>query len=109
MWGENEMATEIEKAEDYKKYLDFINCEEYVKLYEYYQKSTFMDVLGVARQENPHSSFWRGLIDDKKNQGLGKVPLRKLIETVCFAYRKLYEPLLVDSWFCQKSNQVGEE
>lgn len=105
MWGENEMATEIEKAEDYKKYLDFINCEEYAKLYEYYQKSTFMDVLGVARQENPHSSFWRWLIDDKKNQGLGKVPLRKLIETVCFAYRKLYEPLLVDSWFCQKSKK----
>ena len=50
MWGENGVAIEFENAEGYKNYLDFINCEEYAKLYEYYQRSTFMDVLGVARK-----------------------------------------------------------
>lgn len=71
---------------DYQAYIDFINSEEYIALYDYNNQETFMDILGVSRQENPHSSFLRWLFDPSSNHGLGEYPLRKLIEAACCRY-----------------------
>ena len=96
-------------SKDYKKYLDLTNSKEYIELYNYYQKSTFMDILGVSRQENPHSSFWRWLLDSSSNHEIGDFPLRKFIETVCFTYVKLYSSkgLENDPWFCNKKEDLN--
>ncbi len=85
------MLDESTCADDFKRYLDFTNSKEYIELYNYYQRTTFLDVLGVSRQENPHSSFLRWLLDDKSSHGMGEFPLRRFIETVCFAHIKLYK------------------
>ena len=102
----NECKTflDLNDSKEYKQYLDLTNSKEYIELYNYYQKATFMDVLGVSRQENPHSSFWGWLLSDSSNHEMGDFPLRKFIETVCFAYVKLYSSkgLENDPWFCNK-------
>ncbi len=78
-----------------KKYLDMINSEEYLKLYEYYNQKTFMDVLGVSRRENEHSNFLAWLFNPDENHGMGDYPLRKLLQTVAFKRKKdsNYNPL----------------
>ncbi len=77
-------------AVDYKKYLDLIRSKEYLELYDYYSRETFMDILGVSRQENPHSSFLRWLLDKKGEHGFGTIPMRKLLETTCLFHDKVY-------------------
>ena len=64
----------------YKDYLDLVQDENYTSLYYYYSQETVMDILGVARQENPHSSFLRWLLDMKGEHSLGSLPVRKLLE-----------------------------
>lgn len=104
----NECKTflDLNDSKEYKQYLDLTNSKEYIELYNYYQKATFMDVLGVSRQENPHSSFWGWLLSDSSNHEMGDFPLRKFIETVCFAYVKLYDsiPEKDVAWFKNKKN-----
>jgi len=97
---------DLTNSEDYKKYLDLTNSKEYIELYNYYQKATFMDVLGVSRQENPHSSFWRWLLNNSSNHEMGDFPLRKFIETVCFTYVKLYASISEKdgTWFQNENN-----
>ena len=75
---------------DYKKYLNCLRDEEYIALYNYYSKETMMDILGVSRQENPHSSFLRWLLDVNSDHGCGTIPMRKLLETVCLFREKVY-------------------
>ena len=109
----NECKTflDLTNSEDYKKYLDLTNSKEYIELYNYYQKATFMDVLGVSRQENPHSSFWRWLLDNSSNHEMGDFPLRKFIEMVCFAYVKLYGSISEKdaTWFQDEKNLFNKE
>lgn len=71
-----------------KNYLDMINSEEYLKLYEYYNQKTFMDVLGVSRRENEHSNFLAWLFNPSENHGMGDYPLRKLLQTTAFRRTK---------------------
>ena len=75
---------------DYKKYLDCLRDKEYIALYNYYSKETMMDILGVSRQENPHSSFLRWLLDSNSDHGCGTMPMRKFLETVCLFREKVY-------------------
>ena len=102
---------DLTNSEDYKKYLDLTNSKEYIELYNYYQKATFMDVLGVSRQENPHSSFWRWLLDNSSNHEMRDFPLKKFIETVCFSYVKLYVSTCEkdDAWFQNENNLFNKE
>lgn len=76
---------------DNKAYLDMINSEEYIKLYEYYNQKTFMDVLGVSRRENEHSSFLAWLFSPTENHGMGDYPLKKLLQTIAFRCQKAKE------------------
>ena len=76
---------------NYKDYLDCLKDEEYIALYNYYSKETMMEILGVSRQENPHSSFLRWLLDSSSDHGCGTMPMRKFLETVCLFKEKVYE------------------
>ncbi|WP_026512175.1 PD-(D/E)XK nuclease family protein [Butyrivibrio sp. LC3010] len=75
---------------EYKNYLDLIKEPAYLELYEYYSSETIMGILGVDRQENPHSSFIRWLLDINGNHGYGSSPMRKFLETVCLFKEKVY-------------------
>ena len=74
----------------YKRYLEILRDEEYLELYDYYSKETMMDILGVSRQENPHSSFVRWILDIHGGHGMGEIPMRKFMETVCLFHDKAY-------------------
>lgn len=75
---------------DYKKYLNFINSEEYIELEKYYCKYSVFDILNVTRQENPHSGFIKWLLNPKSAHGLGDYPMKKFIETCIFSKEKIY-------------------
>lgn len=75
---------------DYKKYLDLLRDAEYTELYNYYSKETMLGILGVARQENPHSCFLRWLLDMNGKHGYGSMPMRKFLESVCLFRDKVY-------------------
>lgn len=74
----------------YKRFLDMRNSEEYLSLQQYYHKKTIFDVLGVARQENPHSSFLSWLLNPFESHGMGDFPLKRFLETACFAFIKFF-------------------
>ena len=84
------MGREIDFAnpKEYKEFLSMQNSEEFQKLRKFYQNKTMMDILGVARQENPHSSFIAWLLDPKENHAMGTYALERFLETICFAYKK---------------------
>ncbi len=75
---------------DYKNYLELIKDPSYTQLYDYYSSETTMGILGVARQENPHSSFIRWILDIRGKHGYGSIPMRKFLETVCLFKEKVY-------------------
>ena len=59
---------------------EFNNDENFIKLKSYYYDSlSFMDILGVARNENAHSSFLAWLLDANRNH-IGTLPLKLLLE-----------------------------
>lgn len=72
----------------YKRFLDMRNSEPYQKLQQFYHRKTIFDILGVARQENPHSSFLSWLLTPGESHGMGDFPMRRFLETVYFAYMK---------------------
>lgn len=76
---------------DYKEYLELTHDENYIDLYKYYSKETIFDIVGVSRQENPHSSFIRWMLGSGKAYGLGDLPFRKFIETVLLIKEKYYD------------------
>ena len=74
-----------------KEYLELTHDENYIDLYKYYSKETIFDIVGVSRQENPHSSFIRWMLGSGKAYGLGDLPFRKFIETVLLIKEKYYD------------------
>lgn len=58
----------------------FNNDENVIKLQNYYNSFSFMEILGVERNEAAHSSFLAWLLDSNKNGGLGTLPLKLLLE-----------------------------
>ena len=75
---------------DYKSYMDLLHDEDYIALYDYYSKETLMGILGIARQENPHSSFLRWLLDMNSDHGYGTIPMRNFFHTVCLMNNEIY-------------------
>ena len=75
---------------DYKSYMDLLHDDDYIALYDYYSKETMMGILGVARQENPHSSFLRWLLDMNSEHGYGSIPMRNFFHTICFMNNEIY-------------------
>ena len=59
---------------------------EYQLLQQFYHRETLFDILGVSRQENPHSSFLAWLLDPAGGHGMNDFPLKRFMETVCFAF-----------------------
>lgn len=90
----------------YKDYLNMINDISYIELHKYYTQETFLDILNVARQENPHSSFLRWLFDSNSSHGLGVLPLQKLLQTVCLAKEKMYEDVN-QQWWIENRNLLA--
>lgn len=86
----------INNADHYKKYLDMQNSEEFQTLRALYQSKTMMDILGVARQENPHSSFLRWMLNPNEGNGLEDYGFKKFCETLCFAFKKYGRNYLVE-------------
>ncbi|MBD5508230.1 MAG: PD-(D/E)XK nuclease family protein [Lachnospiraceae bacterium] len=86
----------INNADHYKKYLDMQNSEEFQTLRTLYQSKTMMDILGVARQENPHSSFLRWMLSPNEGNGLEDYGFKKFCETLCFAFIKYGSEYLVE-------------
>lgn len=86
----------INNAVHYKKYLDMQNSEEFQTLRALYQSKTMMDILGVARQENPHSNFLRWMLDPNEGNGLKDYGFKKFCETLCFAFIKYGSEYLVE-------------
>lgn len=77
-----------ENPDDYKLYLDMCNSEAYQQLQRFYHRKTIFDITGIARQENPHSSFIAWLLDPYESHGMNEYPMRRFLETICFAYSK---------------------
>lgn len=84
------------ESKDYKRYLDLCNSEEYQLLQQFYHKKTLFDILGVARQENPHSSFISWLLDPFESHGMGDFPMKRFLETLCFADMKYGQDYLTE-------------
>lgn len=59
---------------------NFNNDEDVIQLKKYYDSLTFMEILGVSRKEQQHSSFLKWLFDAKHNYDLGMKPLLLLID-----------------------------
>ena len=74
--------------EHYKKYLDMCNSEVYQQLQRFYHRKTLFDITGIARRENPHSSFIKWLLDPHESHGMNDFPMKRFLETVCFAFSK---------------------
>jgi hypothetical protein len=77
---------DMNNSEDYKSYLAMCNSEEYQLLQKFYHRKTLFDILGVARQENPHSSFLSWLLNPFDTHGMGDFPLKRFLETACLAF-----------------------
>lgn len=82
---------------DYKKYLDMRGSREYQLLQQFYHRETLFDILGVSRQENPHSSFLAWLLDPAGRHGMNDFPLKRFMETVCFAFLNYGKAYLNDA------------
>ena len=103
---QNNGALDYKNPDVYKKYLDMLHSEEYQKLQNIYSRKTTMDILGVARQENPHSSFISWLLNPDETHGLNDYPMKKFFETICFAYLK-YGDKYLNADFCK--NEISKE
>lgn len=77
-----------EDSDDYKAYLDMCGSEAYLHLRQFYGKKTLFDILGVARQENPHSNFLAWLLDPGESHGMNDFAMKRFLETACFAFMK---------------------
>lgn len=62
-----------------KEILNYYNCEEYLELHNYYNKTTIFNILGVERNENRHSAFLKWLFDNRSSHGFKDEPLKKLL------------------------------
>ncbi len=89
--GKGGLVMDNTMNDDYKSYLEILKDPNYLKLYDYYSRETIFGILGVDRAENPHSSFLRWLLDVKSNHGMGSLPIRKFLSTVCLAVEKIYK------------------
>jgi hypothetical protein len=86
----------MNNSEDYKSYLAMCNSEEYQLLQKFYHRKTLFDILGVARQENPHSSFLSWLLDPFDTHGMGDFPLKRFLETACLGFSEYGTSYLTD-------------
>ena len=86
-----------EFSNELKSYLDFKNSEECRYFRKLYSRDTIFDITGISRQENPHSSFIKWLLDINGSHGLNDYPIKRFIETVCFAYFKYGQNYLADN------------
>lgn len=68
-----------------KRIFTMLNSEEFNNLVNYYERQTYLDILGVSRKEVVHSNFLGWLFDSKSNHTLGDYAVRKLLE-VCYDY-----------------------
>lgn len=59
---------------------NFYNDPNVIRLQNYYNSLSFMEILGVSRNEKVHSSFLAWLFDSKINYNLGTKPLELLLE-----------------------------
>lgn len=105
------MGREIDftNPNEYKAFLSMQNSEEFQKLYRFYQNKTMMDILGVARQENPHSSFIAWLLNDKESHELGTYAMERFLETICFAYKKYGIQYLTEEVNLSYKNEFEEK
>ncbi|MCH5266718.1 MAG: PD-(D/E)XK nuclease family protein [Lachnospiraceae bacterium] len=78
----------IDDDKFYKQYLDMRNSEAYQNLQKFYHRKTIFDITGIARQENPHSSFIAWLLNPNESHGMNEYPMKCFLETICFAYIK---------------------
>lgn len=68
-----------------KRIFAMLNSEEFNDLANYYERPTYLDILGVSRKEVVHSNFLGWLFDSKSNHTLGDYAVRKLLE-ICYDY-----------------------
>lgn len=59
---------------------NFNNDENVIKLKNYYNSLSFMEILGVDRKETVHSTFLKWLFDFQHNYDLGTKPLMLLLD-----------------------------
>lgn len=91
---------------NYSEYLKLINSEEYIKLHNYYTQETYWEITNTARQELPHSSFLRWLLDINGSHGLGDKPLRKFLEAIGIEWSEFRDK---DLWFRKEQNVLNNK
>ena len=64
----------------FKLIRNFNNDENVIKLKNYYNSLSFMEILGVDRLEKAHSSFFKWLFDENYNYDLQEKPLLLLLD-----------------------------
>lgn len=67
-----------------KELFEFLNSKEFNILSGYYEKPTYLGILGVSRKEIVHSNFLAWLLDPKGGHGLGDFPIQKVLE-MCYS------------------------
>ena len=73
-------------ADGYKKYMDMRISGEYLRLQQFYHTKTIFDILGVARQENPHSNFIAWLLNPQESHKMGDYPVKVFLQSLCVAF-----------------------
>nr|ANG65675.1 hypothetical protein [uncultured bacterium G1] len=68
-----------------RKIVELYNDANYQALSAFYNKTTVLNVFGIERSENRHSSFLRWLMDSRSNHGLGNEPMKKLLRLYALA------------------------
>ena len=94
---------------DYNSYMNLLHDDDYIELYDYYSKETMMGILGVARQENPHSSFLRWLLDMNGEHGYGSIPMRKFLSMICLMNDVVYAGKACEKCTKEKNNLFSKD
>ena len=71
-----------------KAIIEFNNDANVQRLQNFYNSSTFPDILGVGRRELSHSAFLAWLFDMSANHGLGAAPVLQLLELFVACFRQ---------------------
>jgi hypothetical protein len=72
----------------------FNNDSTYQKIREYYQKKTYLEILGWNRDETTHSNFISWILNPKEWHGLSDYGIRKLFEIIISS--KFFKPYIFD-------------
>lgn len=74
-----DVLNELSLSEIRKKIIEYNNN---INIQEYYKQKSYLEILGIARRENSHSSFLTWFLNPNESHGLFDFGLRRLLEVI---------------------------